>query len=414
MGIERKSVNGQSEKTGYVASGLPVPYKKEYGPVVDLGLAANPLGPAVKAGNLTRHTFTKHLARYDSDVHHKDVKELIIAGIGLRGIDDKCVILHPNGSYGAGDEVVRALSNHARRELNHQLVVYAPSYSFPNVQQYTARHGAEYRPLPSGKDLFQSESLKSVLAMGSTLLKDNVVYIDYPNNPTGMADASLLRRVVGHVNKNGGVPFVDLAFGEVLGDEFRDAIQYTLDRGGVCVGSLTKTQGLPALRAGYMILNKQLAEVLYNGDTRLVFGLPAHVKQAYQLLFPHKGYSRETLAQKHGRASAKYNRETNGQLYDSLKKVGVGLAPTIPETPIQVLINQGDNLYARLACTGIKSESLAEYSGTLKRPELGFANSAVRVLTPRVGELKSVIVRIQKAMDLPNSYIKERWNENNS
>ncbi len=408
MTLETQKANG------YVDTRLPVNYSGEYGPFIDLGLAANPSGAAFEAQKLAEKTSTGQIAEYDEDPNHKDVKELLIEGIGLKGLTHESVILHPNGSYGAGDEVVRAISNHSLVRENRQTVLFTPSYSFPNVQQYTLRHGAVYQPLPAGNTPFQSDSLVNALKMNSSALRGNVMYIDYPNNPSGVADPDLLRSVVKHVSKNGGIPFVDLAFGEVLGDEFRRAMQYTIDHGGVCVGSLTKTQGLASLRAGYAVMNPDLSKKFYDGGARLVFGLPAYVKNAYKLLFSHED-GKPTLARQQAEKAVEYNKKTNEDLYAGFQEAGLGIAPTILETPIQVVIgsNECDNLYLRLACAGIKTESLDEYKDTLDKSVEGYGNRAVRLLTPRVGTLNETINRLKLAMTFSREYIKEKWAEKN-
>lgn len=397
-----------SKSEGYVASGLPVKYGGEYGPVIDLGLAANPSGAAFEASQIAEMTSTVQITEYDENVHHKDVKDLLIQGIGLQGIENESVLFHPNGSYGAGDEVVRALSNYFLQR-DHKMTLYVPTYSFPNVAQYTTRHGANYEPVPSEKSLFQSHSLSTILEMKKDQLKNNVVYVDYPNNPSGIAQPELLRKVVDHVSRNGGIPFVDLAFGEVLGREFREAIQYTVDRGGVCVGSLTKTQGLAALRAGYVIMNPDLAQKLYSKGEKLVFGLPAHVKNSYLLLFT-KDNGMGTLAERQALKASNYNTLTNSVFYKGLEDLGMEIAPTVYETPIQILFNsKGDDLFIRFACAGIKTESLSEYADTLgRRKKDGYENSGIRVLTPRVGMVEQTLERIKIAMKLSDSDIESK------
>lgn len=392
---------------GYVAAGLPVEYQNEYGPVIDLGLAANPSGSAFEASKIAELTNTTQITEYDSNVHHTDIKDLLIQGIGLERVDNNSVIFHPNGSYGAGDEVVRALSNHFSK-INHKMTLYAPTYSFPNVSQYTTRHGVNYEPVLSPKSFLQSDSLNSILNMGKNRFKNNAVYIDYPNNPSGIANPELLRKVIDHVSNNGGIPFVDLAFGEVLSDEFRKAIQYTIDKGGVCVGSLTKTQGLAALRAGYIIMNPTLAEELYGHGEKLVFGLPAHVKNSYLLLFTQEKGAK-SLAKVQTEKAINYNRKTNESFYKGLEKLGLEVASTIYETPVQVIVNKGDDLFARLACVGIKTESMNDYNDTLgNRKNDGFGDSAVRILTPRTGTLEQVLVRIKAAIGLHKDFVESK------
>jgi len=403
----------RDKSEGYIVAGRPVLYKNEYGLEVDLGFAANPSGAAFEAERLASMTSTQQIREYDSDVMHSDVKKLLVSGIGLnKGVEDDSVLLHPNGSYGAGDEVIRAAVRHFATE-GHKPIVYVSSYSFPNVNQYTARHGATYQPLPSGETLFQSDSLKNVFKMGTRELENNIVYVDYPNNPTGIANSDLLRKTIDHVRQNKGIPFIDLAFGEVLGDEFRSAIQYSVDHGGVCVGSLTKTQGLAALRAGYIILSQELTQKFYpdGGGQKLVFGLPAHVKNAYSILFT-KGLSGRTEAQNQASKAIKYNQATNSEFHRVLHDQGLSLAPTIEETPIQVVYNKaGGNLHARLDFAGVNTESLSDYKTTLVNPEVGLKDSAVRVLTPRVGALKETIKRVAIAMKFSEDFVSSKVEE---
>lgn len=405
------STECEDNAKGYVAEGLPVKYGNEFGPLIDLGLAANPSGAAIDTKELARITPTEQLAEYDAKVHHEDIKELLLKGIGITGLDSESVIFHPNGSYGAGDEIVRALGNYLELTHKKRPSMYVTSYSFPNVKQYAIRHRVNYEPLPKGDSLFQEDSLKTLLSMGSRELAGNIMYIDYPNNPTGIANPDLLRKAVKHVKECDGIPFVDMAFGEVLGDEFRKAIQFTVDNGGVCVGSLTKTQGLPALRAGYIILNKDLTNKLYNGDTRLVFGLPAHVKNAYMILFTKPENGGKNIAQLQSEKAIIYNARTNGVFYKFLSEIGIEKAPTKSETPIQLLYKANDNLFIRLASAGIKTECLDDYAGTLPENTNGLGKSGIRILTPRQGQLENTMDRISTAMKFSPNFVKAKEEE---
>lgn len=397
--VERE-INAKSatKAEGYVGAGLPVEYHGEYGPIIDLGLATNPSGAAIESKMLYATIITKKLEEYDRDVNHTDIKKLLIDGIGLHGIMDKSVIFDGNGSYGAGDEVIRALSHHLSVN-GTKPKLYVPTYSFSNVAQYAARHRIIYEPLPPGKTLFQEDSLTNVLDMGLNALKNNIVYVDYPNNPSGKANSELIRQVVSHVSENKGVPFVDLAFGEVLGNEFEDIIQFVINHQGICVGSLTKTQGLPSLRAGYIIMGPTMTYKLYNDETRLVFGLPVQTKRAYKILF-EKNEHGETLAKNYAKKAAQYNIETNTIFYQALQDLGLWVAPTNLETPIQIIVGEG-NIYKQFARAGIKTESLNDYKGTLPEGIKGYGDSAVRMLTPRIGTLEETISRLKIAVTLP-------------
>lgn len=206
-----------------------------------------------------------------------------------------------------------------------------------------------------------------------------------------------MRNVVDHVSRSGGIPLVDLAFGEVLGDEFRAAMQYTLDRDGICLGSLSKTQGLPGLRSGYAILAPKYTSDGYKGDGRLAFGLNREAEFAYQRLFT-RDKNGHTLAQKQAARAAEYNARANAELYAGLAKLGLIVGDTDPRVPIQVIISNLPDLYDRLAKQGLIVESLKDYSVTLRRDVRGYHDSAVRMLTPKPGQVKEVLKRIKAAL----------------
>ena len=234
--------------------------------------------------------------------------------------------------------------------------------------------------------------------MGNRDLSKAAVYMDYPNNPTGVVNLELVRQVVDHVSKHGGVPIVDLAFGEVLGDEFRDVMQFTLDHGGIVLSSLSKTQGLPSLRAGYAIMSDKVTNG-YTKSERLVFGLSPEAELAYQTLYA-QNEDGITLAQVQAERAATYNIQTNEELTRGLSVLGLRIATTDTRIPIQVIISELPDFHERLAQQGISTESLADYGITLnlRRTKRGYGSSAVRMLTPRPGQLEEVLQRVKLAL----------------
>lgn len=380
-------------KTGYVTTSQIKEYQGEYGPIIDLGLGTSPIGPAKELEEpLRQRNPFYELAKYPTDPLHVHTRKLLLDGIGIKGLTYESVIFDGNGSYGAGDEVVRFLAKEGCRQI------LAPVYSFPNVAQWAHRHCVGYIPIHSSNNLDPLSSIYQILKLGKQL-ENAIVYLDYPNNPFGIADPDLMRTLVLHVVQNGGVPLIDLAFGEVLGEEFKEAIQFVVDNGGIALGSLSKTQGLPGLRTGYAILSKKFTTDGYNGGERLVFGINGEAEFVYnQLFFPDN--QGNCLAKIHAQRVAKYNRQTNLILYQMLKNLGLQVLPTDLRTQIQVI--HAENLpdfYQRLRRVGIITESLADYQITLGG-RMGYKNSAVRMLTPGPGQLDEVIKRIQIALAL--------------
>lgn len=379
-----------AEESGYVVSSLEGHYDGRNGPEIDLGLGTSPIGPAPELRpRLAERDPFEVLSRYAPDPLHTATRKIVAGGLGLPEERYTSVLFNDNGSYGGGDEVVRFTT------LKGYGTVLVPNLSFPNVAQWCARHNAEYIPVNTGK-LTPTASLEQVLTLDDDVLSGSVVYIDYPNNPFGLYEPQLMRDVVAHASRHGAIPLVDLAFGEVMGEEYREAIQYTLEHQGVCIGSLSKTQGLPGLRTGYAILPDLFTSDGYSGPQRLVFGLNNEAEFVYQELFRENG-SGISLARVHAARVAAYNRETNEQLYRALQDLGLCIGPTSLATPIQVIMSELPDLYQRLRREGLLTESLADYSVTIDGRE-GLGHSAVRMLTPSPGQLDEVIRRCQLAV----------------
>jgi histidinol-phosphate/aromatic aminotransferase/cobyric acid decarboxylase-like protein len=378
----------RASATGYVTKEAGS-YDGRNGPPLDLGLAVSPIGPAPELqGPLRKRDPLRELSAYPRDPYQRETREIVLKGIGVEGLTPESLLFAGNGSYGAGDEIIRYVHH-----LGYT-TVFVPAYSFPNVFQWAARHLFEHSPLHP-VTYHPAVSLQHVLSMNRDTLRGTIMYIDYPNNPFGSADPEVLRQVVDHVVAMQGLPLVDLAFGEVLGDECRQAIEYTLSRGGICLGSLSKTQGLPGLRAGYALLPSDLA-LGYAGAQQLVFGIHSEAEYIYRRLF-ESARDGSTLARRHAEQVAYYNVETNVQLAERLQRLGLEVGRSDARTPIQVVISQDAHFHQKLLQQGIITESLRDYGITL-RDGPGYQDAAVRMVTPGPGQLEEVLRRVALAM----------------
>lgn len=378
----------RSRETGYIDSSID--YDGRNGEIIRLGLAASPIGSSPELElPLQSRDARGALSEYNPDVYHNRTKRLLIEALGLTNINESCIEFNGNGSYGAGDEMFRLLRSMGFAE------VLVPTYSFPNVAEWSIRQGIAYTPLVTDS-LYPLESVKTVLGMGEEL-DHKIVYLDYPNNPFGQVDSQLMREVVAHVSEQGAIPLIDMAFGEVLGDEFKDGIQFVLDHGGIVLSSLSKTQGLPALRAGRAFISPRIVESFYHGGQRLVFGMTQEAQFIHELLYTSRNGG-SYLAQIHAKNVADYCETTNSQLVSELENLGLVVASSSPRVPIQVVIAQGiPDFYSRLAREGLETESLSDYQVTIGNNR-GFGGSAVRMLTPEPGKLKEVIRRVKIAV----------------
>lgn len=106
---------------------------------------------------------------------------MLIEGIGLQGIEADSVEFVDNGSYGAGGEVIRYLS-----QKGHKTII-ASLYSFPNVSQWAQRHGLNYETVHA-ESMNPADSTANILQMRPEDLRGKIIYIDYPNNPFGQAN----------------------------------------------------------------------------------------------------------------------------------------------------------------------------------------------------------------------------------
>ncbi len=378
----------RASATGYVTNKVDS-YDGRNGPPLDLGLAVNPIGPAPELQELLcQREPLRELSAYPRDPYQRETREIVLKGIGVEGLTPESLLFAGNGSYGAGDEIIRYVHH-----LGYT-TVFVPAYSFPNVFQWAARHRFEHWPLHP-VTYHPAVSLQQVLSMNRDTLRGTIIYIDYPNNPFGSADPELLRRVVDHVAAMQGLPLVDLAFGEVLGEECRQAIQYTLSRGGICLASLSKTQGLPGLRAGYAVLSPDIA-LGYAGAQQLVFGIHSEAEYIYRRLF-ERASDGSTLAHRQAEQVARYNVETNVQLVERLQRLGLEVGRSDPRTPIQVVISRDDQFHQKLLQQGIITESLRGYGITLRNGP-GYQDAAVRMLTPGPGQLEEVVRRVALAL----------------
>jgi len=384
-----ETVTDSAPRSGYVVS--KIAYSGEYGPELDLGLATSPIGAYPEVLESIQSILgMDELSVYDRDPYSHESGSLVVSRYELENVTSSDVIFHPNGSYGMGDEMVRFLSS-----LGYSRILVTP-YSFPNVAEWAKRHSVAYIPLPvDGNGLCDSYSY--LMKMDPTDLNRAIVYLDCPNNPTGLADVATVIRVMEYIQECGAIPMLDVAFGEVLMEDCSRLMQCAVDCGGVAIGSLSKVQGLPSVRAGMAVMNNSLACAYNQGGHRLVFTLTGLQKTALNYLYRPHGNNGACIGDEQAQRVADYCYRTNSSMIPALERLGLTILQTDLRTPIQVIVASVMDLYQRLARVGIKTESLQDYQVTLGE-RLGYGNSAVRLVTPGLDQLDEVIRRIKIAL----------------
>lgn len=363
----------------------------EHGPIIDLGLGTSPIGAAPELKEtLSRRNTIEDLEAYPSDPLHSETKGYLVDYLGIKA-STRQVIFGGNGSYGTGDEVLRYLKQSHRCDR----IITLP-YSFPNATQWAIRHGVDYSPIVIDSLSWES-GLESMYETES--FAGAAVYIDYPNNPSGNSESALVRELIPLINQRGGVPFIDIAFAEVLGQEFKAVAKTTINNGGIIIGSVSKTQGLPGLRAGWIVLAEEHTNNGYSLAQQLVFGMNREAEEVMKVLYSHSLGTNTTLADLHASRVAQHNVIVNLQMEQIVREMGLLLIPSDHRTSIQVVYDPAcRNLYQAFNRAGIIVESLKDYSGTLPANHLGYGDSAVRILTPNFTKLDEFHERTKVVM----------------
>lgn len=365
----------------------------EHGEIINLGLGTSPIGAAPELKlRLARRDLVGDLEEYSEDPFHTKTKGFLLNYIGVSA-ETRQVVFGGNGSYGTGDEVIRYLS----RSHNCNRIITLP-YSFPNTSQWAIRHGLDSTCHGTVERSWE-ENLATLTQRND--LAGSVVYIDYPNNPSGQSGSSLLNELIPFIANRGGVPFIDMAFAEVLGDEFKNVAKTTLNNQGIIIGSVSKTQGLPGLRAGWIILSEEHINNGYTPEQQLVFGINREAEEVMQALYSNlqQDGSQTTLADVHARRVSNHNVVVNQELSRTVTELGLHLLPSDLRTSIQVIYDPGGrNLYNAFMQAGIIIESLKDYDSTLPSHRNGYGNSAIRILTPNFSKLDMVLDRIGLAV----------------
>jgi len=359
--------------------------------ILDLGLANNPCGanPAIlKYKN-------PDLSHYQKDIYSKVPGNLIKEYWSIKNDDETQVLFNHNGSYGMGDEICRILFKLGYKD------VYARALSFPNVYQWVIRHAESerYKIIESKNIYSPSLSTESILKLKYRKIKNNIFYIDYPQNPFG-ADCTLkVAQAVDYISNNGGIILLDVAFGEYIYLKTLSLIRKVLKTKGVVIGTLSKAQGLPASRIGYAIISKKLLieyKKIDIDNDRLLLDLSQMGVSIIKCLFsPNK--IKNIPAKEYVKKSARSIRALNSQLDKIFTQSGLLTLEHNPNIPIRVVYSKNtEDLQHWFEIKGIKTESLRDYSVTVPKTLHHELGHYVRLLTPQVESIqlfKSLLIK---------------------
>lgn len=399
---------------GYVGASYPELLREGlevHGSLIDSKLGSNPTGAPKELIDAFANSLTSgkkevgiitligeiltNGEKYSDDVFGIKSKESLRSYYGFNA-DSQSIEFHGNGSYGAGDEVVRIIKSSGIASK----ILVTPQ-SFPNVGQYCERHGIKYEVINTNS-IAPLDSLRSMVSNNTVDIRDSVLYLDTPNNPYGQVDVQLTHDVIDYAHTHGVRSFVDLAYGDVLGvQNMGELVNHTLECGGFAVGSLSKTFGLAGHRAGWLVVAEEIANSYYKGSQKLVFGINNLSSHLLRLLMEQDD-SGNSIALLHTQRVIEHNVRTNIKMYDQLHKMGITVYDTDPRVPIQVVSDGREAFFERVMSEGIETESLSDYDGTLSASQRGssLGNTAIRLLTPPSDEvMEGVIYRLGRAMN---------------
>ena len=171
---------------------------------------------------------------------------------GLSGIDPSEHIIH-----GIGSKPILAMLPFCFINPGDVLLTTIPGY--PVMATYTRYLGGEVFNLPLTESNGFFPDLDSI--PGEILRKARMLYINYPNNPTGaVATPEFFEKVVGFARKNGIVVVNDAAYGALTYDGQKPLSFLSVDGAmdvGMEVHSLSKAFNMTGWRIGFVCGNSR-------------------------------------------------------------------------------------------------------------------------------------------------------------
>jgi LL-diaminopimelate aminotransferase len=264
-------------------------------------------------------------------------------------------------------------------------VAIVPEPCYPVYPMSTLLAGGEPYYLPLNEKNHFIPDLESVPK--EVLKKAKLLWINYPNNPTGaVCDKGFFRSVVEFARKNNIAvchdgPYTEVAFDGYHPDSFMQA--EGAKEVGVEFHSLSKTYNMTGWRIGFAVGNATMIDALMRLKSNLDSGIP----QAIQYMAIEALEGPQDCIKEHNDI---YQRRRD-QVIDVLKKIGVKAARPKASLYIWAKVPEG---YSTLEFTN----SLLDEVGVVVTPGTGYGSSGegyVRLsLTIPDAELKKGLVKL--------------------
>ncbi len=228
--------------------------------------------------------------------------------------------------------------------LNRDAELIAAEHAFVVYKLMATLFGAKYVEVPDPGFIHDLDAMADAITD-----KTRLVFIANPNNPTGtMVDQAAIDRFMARVPEHVIVVF-DEAYIE-FPDAPADALRYVREGRNVCVlRTFSKIHGLAALRVGYGLAAKPLADLLQKA--RQPFNVNA-IAQA--------GALAALADQNHVERTRSINREGLAFYEDAFRSRGLEFVPSYANF-ILVRTGEGDRVFREMLKQGVIVRAMSGY-----------------------------------------------------
>lgn len=299
--------------------------------IIKLASNENPLGPSPKAIEAMR------AALEESHIYPDG------GGYRLRtAIAEKFSLGRENVILGNGSNEIIELLCHSF--LNRDVELIAAEHAFVVYKLMATLFGARYVKVADPGFVHDLEAMADAITPQTRL-----VFIANPNNPTGtMVGQQALDRFMDRLPEH-VIAVFDEAYYEFL-DEAPDTLKYVREGRNACVlRTCSKIHGLAALRVGYGLAPKGLADILQKA--RQPFNVNAIAQAGALAALTDDSHMQKTKA---------VNAEGLAFYHQAFRERGLEFVPSVANF-VLVKVGDGDALFRKMLQRGIILRAMSSY-----------------------------------------------------
>jgi histidinol-phosphate aminotransferase len=299
--------------------------------IIKLASNENPLGPSPKAKEAMR------AALEESHIYPDG------GGYRLRSaIAEKFDLGRENVILGNGSNEIIELLCHSFLHRDAELI--AAEHAFVVYKLMATLFGARYVKVPDPGFVHDLDAMADAITPQTRL-----VFVANPNNPTGtMVDQAALDRFMDRLPAH-VIAVFDEAYYEFL-ENAPDTLKYVREGRNVCIlRTCSKIHGLAALRVGYGIAPKGLADILQKA--RQPFNVNAIAQAGALAALTDDSHMEKTKA---------VNAEGLAFYHQAFAQRGLEYVPSVANF-VLVKVGDGDGLFRKMLQRGIILRAMSSY-----------------------------------------------------